>query len=102
MNRPEIEQLIHQYRTDTKIIFQMPAVMKTEPCGTALCIAGQVCVNDGWTLYVDTDGDLGALAKKPGDERSSDALDVAMTLLDLDEWEDGLVFNKDRWPKQFR
>lgn len=48
MNREKIQALIEQYRTDPSIIFAMPEIAQKHPCGTALCIAGQVAANLGY------------------------------------------------------
>jgi hypothetical protein len=101
MNIPELEKLVKQYREDKSVIFQMEYIGIPVQCGTAMCIAGQACVNNGWALerWDDRTRVLGWAVK---DNNREMAFFRASVLLDLNEEEAELLFNKDGWPEQFR
>lgn len=97
MNLPELEKLVKQYREDKSVIFAMPHFVQRVDCGTALCIAGQECVNQGWELHDDL---FFFSARKEREERQP--WDVAQYSLELTDMQARRLFLKRHWPTQFR
>jgi hypothetical protein len=94
MNRAKIKALIKQYKTDPSIIFAMPAIVQEVDCGSAFCIAGQVCINEGYRLIPKEHG----LAIAVRGEQEEDAWNLARNLLELCGLQALNLFNKGRWP----
>lgn len=100
MNRKAIQDLIDFYRTGTPI-FAMKNWAQRVNCGTAFCIAGQVCINAGYSFRVK--GSNYAVLQRSGEDVAVTTPDtVAAGILDLDFQEAQLLFLKDNWSAQFR
>lgn len=98
MNRQKIEQLRDQYLHDKSIIFAMPDIVAEHPCGSALCIAGQVTINAGYDLRTIEDKWSDWSIFIDGKAVSLEPWDIAQSELGLSEEQCDLLFLKSDWP----
>ena len=68
------------------------------PCGTTLCLAGTICMMDGWTPVFDG-SKLGECFEK--DEQKMFATEICASVLGLSSEHMRDLFHVGRWPTQF-
>lgn len=86
-------------RQAARMPIRMEFWMSQSSCGTVGCIAGNVCLIEGWAPEF---GNYRAAYQATKNGRSQEICDVAAELLDLNNQESCTLFYTHDWPASFR